>query len=742
MQDRLERLRSTKATIERLRAHNATGLDEHAAKALLGLFGVGVPRSDITSGAAEGAIKATGLRPPLVVKALCTAPVHKSEVGAVRLGITHAGDVSAAVLAIESSWPETYPPLEGYLIEEMVPADHELIIGGLVDRQFGPLVMVGLGGIFAEVLSDVALRVCPIGPDEARTMLRSLKAYPLLSGARGTRPISEDEVIRALVCIGGERGLLMTLQGEIAELDINPLRVTSDAAVAADARIVLARVTTPAKAQEPVEPPPAMPSFDRLLEPRTVAVAGVSTTGAGAGNRYIENLKALGFPGAIYPIHPTAKRVAGLQAYPTLADTPAPVDYAYVSVPRRGIADLLSGANGRVAFAQIMTSGFAETGDGAEAQMALVAAARKGGVRFLGPNTLGTYSPRGRITMTRPVPAEEGCIGVVSQSGGIAVDLIRQGGTRGLRFRAVVNVGNGADVGPIDLLRHFIDDSGTRVIGVYLEDIADGRTLFRLLAECRGVKPVVLMKGGRTAEGGRAAASHTGSLAADDRVWRAVAEQTGTHLVDTVEDMIGLLLCLQTLTRRTTSATRRLVLIGNGGGASVMGADCFAREGFSLAEWREETRVTLESLGLTDGSSIENPIDIPANVLSKSNGEVMGPLLEALAADGGVDAVAVHLNLPVVLSYRQHDMLGRTLAAMTAARKARPDGPHLVLVLRADGSAEIEAARAPARTRAVAAGIATFDDFAAAARALGHFARHEAAMLASSPDVRELRAET
>src|SRR4030095_4083777 len=165
---------------------------------------------------------------------------------------------------------------------------------------------------------------------------------------------------------------------------------------------------------------------------------------------------------------------------------PEPVDYAFIAVPGAQIPPLLGEAKGRVRFAQVISSGFGEVDEGKELEDALVAAARLGGMRLLGPNCLGMYSHRGRITFTETWPEEAGHIGTISQSGGLGTDLVRRGISRGLRFSGVVTVGNCADVGPSELIEFYLADDETRVIGMYIATAMDGRRLFWRLRERAG----------------------------------------------------------------------------------------------------------------------------------------------------------------------------------------------------------------------------------------------------------------
>jgi len=180
--------------------------------------------------------------------------------------------------------------------------------------------------------------------------------------------------------------------------------------------------------------PDILQRYAPLFTPKTVAVVGASTKGAALPNVFIRRIRALGYDGAIYPIHPTAAEIDGLPAYRSLATTPQPIDYTFIAIAAAQIPALLSAAAGRVRFAQVISSGFGEVDEGIDLQQQLAAAARAGGMRLIGPNCLGIYSPRGRITFTEGGPREIGSVGVISQSGGLGTDVVRRGMTRGVKF--------------------------------------------------------------------------------------------------------------------------------------------------------------------------------------------------------------------------------------------------------------------------------------------------------------------
>ncbi len=230
-----------RSLIDEARRQGRATLDEPAGKRLLAAYGVAVPASVIVPGAAEAAAAFERLKPPVVVKVMSPDILHKSDAGGVKVGIGSPAEAVAAIQAMMVSPEISASRIDGFLIEEMAPIGQEMVIGGLRDAQFGPLVMVGLGGIFVEVLADVAFRICPIERRDAEEMLDELKGVAILKGARGRKPVSRDAIVETLLRIGGEGGLLMDHAADIKEADINPLVVSETGVVAVDARFLLTK---------------------------------------------------------------------------------------------------------------------------------------------------------------------------------------------------------------------------------------------------------------------------------------------------------------------------------------------------------------------------------------------------------------------------------------------------------------------------------------------------------------------
>ncbi|MBX6768200.1 MAG: CoA-binding protein, partial [Actinomadura rubrobrunea] len=313
--------------------------------------------------------------------------------------------------------------------------------------------------------------------------------------------------------------------------------------------------------------------------------------------------------------------------------------YALVAVPARRCPDVVRQAAG-IPFVQVMSGGFREMG-AAGLEDDLLAAAREAGVRLLGPNCMGVYAPAGGQTFLGGGPGRPGRIAVVSQSGGLAGEVVKVGERRGLAFSKVATVGNSADVTPAELLRYLAADDDTAVIGLYLEDPRDGRGLFEALREAG--KPVVARIGGRSRQGRAAAASHTGGMVRDDRVWSALAAQAGVALVTCQDDLIGALDFLDLHGARDVGPGGDVLVIGPSGGASVLAADVFDAAGLDLAPLPRETEAALRSLGLGAGSSLANPLEIPVG--PRADPDLVRNAAKAILADRPFTDLVAHVNV-------------------------------------------------------------------------------------------------
>ncbi len=720
-------MKASLKTLADAQSAGRTALSEAEGKAVLADYGIAVPTSGVARDKMAAAKLCAGMTPPFVVKVISPDILHKSDAGGVALNLPDAKAVCDAIDGMTVKPTIAGASIEGWLIEQMAPAGREFVVGGFRDPQFGPMIMVGLGGIFVEVMQDVAFRICPITEGEAHEMLDGLRGAPLLRGVRGEAGIDRTALIDVMLKVGGDNGLLVSHSGLIGELDLNPVIVSERGAVAADARFILA--TNGVDATDCNPPPgstlPALDRFRPLFEPQSVAVLGASTKDTTMANTFIRRMKDFGYQGAIYPIHPKAGAVEGLPAFSSLASTPLPVDYAYIAIGSERIPDVLGAVNGRCRFAQVISSGFGEVEHGKELEAELVQKAHRAGVRVLGPNCLGTYSPRGGLTFPAGAPKEVGQVGIISQSGGLSTDIIKRGQWRGLRYSGLVTIGNSADVKPVELLEYYLEDPQTKAIGLYLEDIKDGRAFFDLLRSEYATKPVVILKGGRSSQGRLAAASHTGALAGDDRGWDALELQTPVVLVSSVDAFINALLALQCFELRPDRPTRAITLFGNGGGSGVLGADDFARVGLDVSPFCNEARERLEALGLPPGTSVANPVDTPVRTLQEKDGWVAGEILDIIYETASPEAIAMHLNLASFVGRGGVDPIDNLLKVVEEIQARRPGQAHFGLALRSDGSAELDESKRHYRERARLVNVPVFDEIPEMAAAFSAVARLE-----------------
>ena len=459
--------------------------------------------------------------------------------------------------------------------------------------------------------------------------------------------------------------------------------------------------------------------FSALLRPKSVAIVGASANGSSPGNRLIKILAGSGFAGNLYVLHPKTDRIDGIKAYRSFEEMPETIDYAFVCVPAAAVPDLVKDAHGRVRFMQVMTSGFGEIREGVELNERLRAELRGSDVRLLGPNCIGMHSSAGRIGFIENASYGKGSTAVVSQSGGLSIDILRRGQQMGIEFSSVISVGNSLDLGASELIGHHLDDPDVRAIGLYVENVGNGRQLFEHLRRARARKPVVILKGGMTGEGSRAAASHTGAMAEDERTWRALADQTGSILVGDLSVFLNLLGLFQAYPSETCDTRGDVVLVGNGGGASVIAADHFARQGMSLHEFSDDIVERLARVDVPAGSSLRNPVDVPANALRGNNGRAMSDILSVLSESKGIGAVVMHLNLTVFAGYDGGEMADNAFNALVRMRDRLASSTKVVFVARSDYSIGAASQSLAFRKKGIELGIPVFDELGDVAVALG-----------------------
>jgi len=348
-------------------------------------------------------------------------------------------------------------------------------------------------------------------------------------------------------------------------------------------------------------------SLDYMFHPRSVAVVGASTQ-EGPGS-FVAATKEMGFKGELYPVNPKAEEIQGLKCYPSLTAIPGEVDHVISSIPLRFVEGLMQECVAKgVKVVHFFTAGFSETGDedATALERRVLAQAKEAGIRVIGPNCMGLYVPAAGMSFMPFLPTEAGPVAMLSQSGANAGEFCRTGAVRGLHYSKVVSYGNGTDVRESELLEYCAEDPDTTVIACYIEGIRDGAHFMRALRKAAAVKPVVVLKGGRTEEGGRATASHTGSLAGSLEVFDAAVRQAGAVRVDRMEELVD-----QTVAFRFLPKLRgpRAGIVGGGGGYSVLASDEVGAAGLEMPTLPEAIQQKLHDFTPTAGTSVRNPVD-------------------------------------------------------------------------------------------------------------------------------------
>jgi acetyl coenzyme A synthetase (ADP forming)-like protein len=350
-----------------------------------------------------------------------------------------------------------------------------------------------------------------------------------------------------------------------------------------------------------------MPDIKYLFEPRSVAVIGATDNPLKLGHVVLNNVVSGGFEGRVYPVNPKGGQIMGLPAIKSLGDVEGGVDLAVVVIPADRVFDAIKDcADHNVRFAAIITSGFSEIGNTAE-ERRIVSYAVEHGMRILGPNIVGIFSSVGKLNATfAGAGMGGGTVALISQSGALAGAIVGKALVEHIGFSTVVSIGNKADISETDLLDYIVSNETTKVIMMYMEGVTHGEQLVNSLQRVTRIKPVIVLKSGRSKRGALAAASHTGSLAGEDRVFDDIARQSGLIRAEGVQEALEWCKFVASIPEPKGENT---IIITNGGGMGVMAADACEKYGINLYDNLSDMKTTFTGIVPEFGSS-KNPIDI------------------------------------------------------------------------------------------------------------------------------------
>jgi acyl-CoA synthetase (NDP forming) len=613
-------------------------LMEYEGAQLLSELGLPVAQSMLAKDEQQAVAFAETIGYPVVLKGMSRDIIHKTEAGIVKLNIKNQQELVQSFKEIMTNALSynNEASVAGVLVQKMAPKGIELIFGVKKDPVFGHQLIIGLGGILVEIMKDFTMRMMPVTAEDVEQMVRELKGYPLIKGYRGQSGINQQ--VLKTICLGLNE--LVQRRPDIEELDLNPVIFTRDEAVICDVRILLGE----SKEEEASLSRP-LDHIEQMINPRSIAVIGASTNEKKNGGRLFRYIVENGYSGELYPINPTAKEIKGYQAYPNLRAVPGDIDLACIIVDAKQVPQVLEDCIAKkVKAAIVYSSGFAETGEeGKKLQEQVLALAKQGNIRLLGPNSIGIASPSKHVYTAFGAALEfkvkhPGNIGFISQSGAMGSALLSRAWEQGAGFSRWISVANEADLTTSDFIDVLADDELTKVITVFMEGIKDVqafRKATQKALKCK--KPVLVYKTGRSSVGKRAVQSHTGSIAGDDAVYSAAFEKFGVLRMKHLEELIDV---SRAFGIQPLPKGNRIGIVTASGGACSVIADLCAEKGLEVPDLPNASEVIKQLI--PPFGSAQNPVDVTAEVIAKP--EMFKKVLETVAADPDVDGVIVMLT--------------------------------------------------------------------------------------------------
>jgi acyl-CoA synthetase (NDP forming) len=605
-------------------------LNEFEGASLLRESGIPVIDGILAHNDAEAAAAAGRLGFPVALKICSAAVPHKTERGGVSLNIKDAAVLERAVREMKKRFPDIPFAL---LVQKMAPPGTELILGCRRDPVFGPIVLVGIGGIFTEIFRDSVIELAPVDEKDAPAMLRRLKGAALLEGYRSREPLDVAAIAKSLSALSR----LIADRPDIAEIDINPFIAYPQGAAAVDA---LVRLDSASPAPSRKRPGPA--TVAPFFQPSSMAVIGASRSPGKGGNIILRNLQKAGFKGALYPINPTVKEILGLPSYARVSDVPGTVETAMVVIPKTAVPDALEDCAAKgVTNIILSTGGYSDAGEeGAREQKTVIEMARRAGIRIMGPNSIGTLNPSAGMStsIVGLDPIRKGGVSIIGQSGVFSSGWARWiADTKPFGLAKVACIGNKGDINESDLLEYLTGDPATRTVGMYLEGVVEGKRFIRAAAAACKAKPVVVMKAGRSEAGAAAVASHTGSLAGSDAVFDAVCRKTGLVRTQNSEAFFDALAAFEKLPLPRGNRMGALSITGMG---CVAATDAVEECGIDLPVLQPDTLRKLREV-MPVWAPVRNPIDTWSAIEQHGSKKATSHIARCLMEQHDVDALLI-----------------------------------------------------------------------------------------------------
>jgi len=558
-------------------------ITEEESKTILKRYGISVPPYALVNSADEAAKAAKKIGFPLVMKVVSPQILHKTDVGGVKVGLDNVQDVKKTFIDMYGRLSKKKGVhVKGILLEKMVPKGVELIVGLQYDSQFGPVIMVGLGGVLTEVFRDVAFRMLPISLSDAKSMLNELKGSKILKGFRGSKPIDLNMLAKALVKIGK---VGVDNAKFFDSIDFNPIVVYPKSYFVVDAKILLGKEI---KKNAISKAKPNSQYMEKFFTPKSVALVGASATPGKIGNSVLDALGKQDYKGKVYPINPKQKSILGIKCYPSLDAITAKIDLVVVCIDLAACGPIMKTcAKKGIHNVVIVSGGGKELGGNRAAMEAEVKElSLKHKIRVVGPNCIGMFNAANRLDCAfqgqeRMIRSKLGNVAFFSQSGTMGISMLESADVFGLS--KMISYGNRSDVDEADMIWYAANDPQTKVIGLYVEGFGDGRkfinTAKKVMKDKK--KPIVIWKSGRSSAGAKQAASHTGSLGGSNAIIMGAFKQAGIISVDSYQELVGV---LKALVWQPPAKGNRVALTSNGAGPVIGAIDHLERLGLTIGK--------------------------------------------------------------------------------------------------------------------------------------------------------------
>lgn len=643
---------------------NEKVITEELAKKILTEYGVKVPKYALVKSADEAEKKAREVGFPLVAKIVSPQILHKTDVNGVKVGLNSEAAVKETFNDMHGRLSKEYN-VKGVLLEKMAAPGAELIVGLQNDPQFGPIIMVGIGGIYTEVFKDVTFRVLPITKEDAVSMMEDLKGKQILKGFRGAPPVSMDALANALVSIGN---LGTDMAPYYESIDFNPVIFYEKDYVVVDAKILLRDnpdLQVISKAQ------PDSEFMDLFFNAKSVVLVGASPEAGKIGNSVLESLVKHEYKGKVYPVNAKGyPEIMGIKAYKSLEDIPDKVDIAVVTVDLKFVPDLLKAASKKGIHNFVVISGGGKElgGERAAIEAQVKELSKQLRIRIIGPNCIGMFNGANRLDCAfqghaRMVRPKNGDVAFLSQSGTVGIAFMESSDSFGMS--KMISYGNRSDVDEADMIWYLSEDPQTKVIGLYVEGLGDGRkfmnTAKRVIKERS--KPIVVFKNGRSARGAKQAVSHTGSLGGSYGVVKGAFDQAGIISVDNYEELTA---ALKALTWQPVPSGGRVAMVTNGAGPIIAAIDNFERLGLQVADLSDQSKKSLK-----DHYPPTYVIGNPCDITGSANADDYRFAIQTFIDDPSVDIV-----MPWFVF--QDDPLEETIVDVLASFQKQRKKPILV----------------------------------------------------------------